>query len=74
MVAVACLGIVGAPITWAWSLHISRPHKDAATIGEVREMKEDIGKDIDRLEVRQIRIEDKVDDIRTQVMSVPQRN
>ncbi len=68
VVAISCMGIAGGAGTWAWSLHISRPHEDAATEADLESVKTDIGRDIQRLETRQIRIEDKIDDIHTRVL------
>ena len=70
-IALACMGIVAATTTWAWSLHISRPHNGAATKSELLEVKKDMGEDIGRIEVRQIRIEDKIDSIKVEIMKRP---
>ncbi len=68
IVALACMTLGGAMVSWGWSLHISRPHGGAATEAYVDGLKDDIASDINRLEVRQIRIEDMVIDIRNMVI------
>ena len=58
------LTFAGGLAAWAWGVHIESGHNGTATSGQLQLLEKRMVKDTTRLEVRQIRIEDKIDQIR----------